>query len=69
MYPGQPLLQLKQSHNPHNLLVNFEEEGLLICMLEFLQNIILVLIVRDLYIRIQVFYFFFKFFLLLGSLC
>ncbi|KAG6677776.1 endoribonuclease Dicer homolog 3a isoform X1 [Carya illinoinensis] len=27
MYPGQPLLQLKQSHNPHNLLVNFGDEG------------------------------------------
>ncbi|XP_009363041.2 endoribonuclease Dicer homolog 3a-like isoform X1 [Pyrus x bretschneideri] len=26
-YPGQPLLQLKQSHNPHNLLVNFNGEG------------------------------------------
>ncbi|XP_050366617.1 endoribonuclease Dicer homolog 3a-like [Argentina anserina] len=23
MYPGQPLLRLKQNHNPHNLLVNF----------------------------------------------
>nr|POF01599.1 endoribonuclease dicer like 3 [Quercus suber] len=28
MHPGQPLLQLKQSHNPHNLLVNFNEEDL-----------------------------------------
>uniref|UniRef100_A0A2N9FHP3 Uncharacterized protein n=1 Tax=Fagus sylvatica TaxID=28930 RepID=A0A2N9FHP3_FAGSY len=27
IYPGQPLLRLKQSHNPHNLLVNFNEEG------------------------------------------
>ncbi|XP_028797129.1 endoribonuclease Dicer homolog 3a-like [Neltuma alba] len=27
MYPGQPLLRLKQSHNPHNLLVNFRREG------------------------------------------
>ncbi|XP_050268142.1 endoribonuclease Dicer homolog 3a isoform X1 [Quercus robur] len=27
MYPGQPLVRLKQSHNPHNLLVNFDEEG------------------------------------------
>ncbi|XP_057957753.1 endoribonuclease Dicer homolog 3a [Malania oleifera] len=27
MYPGQPLLLLKQSHNPHNLLVNFNGEG------------------------------------------
>ncbi|XP_054779849.1 endoribonuclease Dicer homolog 3b-like [Prosopis cineraria] len=27
MYPGQPLLRLKQSHNPHNLLVNFRSEG------------------------------------------
>lgn len=35
IYPGQPLLRLKQSHNPHNLLVNFGDEGLLICMLEF----------------------------------
>ncbi|CAL8995994.1 unnamed protein product [Prunus brigantina] len=26
-YPGQPLLRLKQSHNPHNLLVNFSGEG------------------------------------------
>ncbi|KAI4354367.1 hypothetical protein L6164_003236 [Bauhinia variegata] len=25
MYPGQPLLRLKQSHKPHNLLVNFSE--------------------------------------------
>ncbi|KAJ7958428.1 Endoribonuclease dicer-like protein [Quillaja saponaria] len=24
-HPGQPLLRLKQSHNPHNLLVNFNE--------------------------------------------
>lgn len=27
MYPGQPLLLLKQSHNAHNLLVNFNDEG------------------------------------------
>ncbi|PRQ28075.1 putative ribonuclease III post-transcriptional gene silencing PAZ-Argonaute family [Rosa chinensis] len=27
MYPGQPLLRLKQNHNPHNLLVNFNGEG------------------------------------------
>ncbi|XP_059458543.1 endoribonuclease Dicer homolog 3 [Corylus avellana] len=27
IYPGQPLLRLKQSHNPHNLLVNFDDEG------------------------------------------
>ncbi|XVE70817.1 hypothetical protein DITRI_Ditri10aG0101000 [Diplodiscus trichospermus] len=27
-YPEQPLLLLKQSHNPHNLLVNFNDEGL-----------------------------------------
>ncbi|XP_018503569.2 endoribonuclease Dicer homolog 3a isoform X1 [Pyrus x bretschneideri] len=27
LYPGQPLLRLKQSHNPHNLLVNFNGEG------------------------------------------
>ncbi|KAM6559383.1 hypothetical protein CsatA_028622 [Cannabis sativa] len=27
MYPNQPLLRLKQSHNPHNLLVNFSDEG------------------------------------------
>ncbi|KAJ8750873.1 hypothetical protein K2173_016054 [Erythroxylum novogranatense] len=28
-HPGQPLLRLKQSHNPHNLLVNFgSEDGL-----------------------------------------
>lgn len=27
-HPGQPLLLLKQSHNPHNLLVNFNDEGL-----------------------------------------
>ncbi|XVE97781.1 hypothetical protein REPUB_Repub03eG0048300 [Reevesia pubescens] len=26
-HPGQPLLLLKQSHNPHNLLVNFNDEG------------------------------------------
>ncbi|XP_044463559.1 endoribonuclease Dicer homolog 3-like [Mangifera indica] len=26
-HPGQPLLRLKQSHNAHNLLVNFNEEG------------------------------------------
>ncbi|GLT85624.1 hypothetical protein SLE2022_038100 [Rubroshorea leprosula] len=26
-YPGQPLLLLKQSHNPHNLLVSFCDEG------------------------------------------
>ncbi|KAL5786463.1 hypothetical protein ACOSQ2_008855 [Xanthoceras sorbifolium] len=26
-HPGQPLLRLKQSHNPHNLLVNFNDEG------------------------------------------
>lgn len=26
-YPGQPLLRLKQSHNPYNLLVNFVEKG------------------------------------------
>ncbi|XP_062101177.1 endoribonuclease Dicer homolog 3 [Humulus lupulus] len=26
-YPNQPLLRLKQSHNPHNLLVNFSDEG------------------------------------------
>ncbi|KAI4379952.1 hypothetical protein MLD38_006189 [Melastoma candidum] len=26
MYPGQPLLRLKQSHNPHNLLTDFNEE-------------------------------------------
>ncbi|TYI48167.1 hypothetical protein E1A91_D13G227500v1 [Gossypium mustelinum] len=25
-YPGQPLLLLKQSHNPHNLLVDFNDE-------------------------------------------
>ncbi|RDX68564.1 Endoribonuclease Dicer-like 3a, partial [Mucuna pruriens] len=25
-HPGQPLLRLKQSHNPHNLLFNFHEE-------------------------------------------
>ncbi|KAL6211625.1 hypothetical protein ACLB2K_016848 [Fragaria x ananassa] len=25
-YPGQPLLRLKQSHNPHNLLLNFNGE-------------------------------------------
>lgn len=30
MYPGQPLLRLKQSHNPHNLL---GAEGLLSCTL------------------------------------
>ncbi|KAK9273818.1 hypothetical protein L1049_018629 [Liquidambar formosana] len=27
LYPKQPLLLLKQSHNPHNLLTNFAEEG------------------------------------------
>nr|TKR65749.1 endoribonuclease Dicer-like 3-like isoform X2 [Populus alba] len=27
MHPGQPLLRLKQSHNPHNHLVNFNDEG------------------------------------------
>ncbi|PPS15677.1 hypothetical protein GOBAR_AA04905 [Gossypium barbadense] len=26
-HPGQPLMLLKQSHNPHNLLVNFNDEG------------------------------------------
>ena len=26
-YPSQPLLRLKQSHNAHNLLVDFKEEG------------------------------------------
>ncbi|XP_050938034.1 endoribonuclease Dicer homolog 3a isoform X2 [Cucumis melo] len=26
-FPKQPLLRLKQSHNPHNLLVNFKDEG------------------------------------------
>ncbi|KAK2645038.1 hypothetical protein Ddye_020233 [Dipteronia dyeriana] len=26
-HPEQPLLRLKQSHNPHNLLVNFNDEG------------------------------------------
>ncbi|GMI97873.1 dicer-like 3, DICER-LIKE 3 [Hibiscus trionum] len=26
-HPEQPLLLLKQSHNPHNLLVNFSDEG------------------------------------------
>ncbi|KAK8597626.1 hypothetical protein V6N13_095026 [Hibiscus sabdariffa] len=26
-HPEQPLLLLKQSHNPHNLLVNFNDEG------------------------------------------
>ncbi|GAV80701.1 Helicase_C domain-containing protein/Ribonuclease_3 domain-containing protein/PAZ domain-containing protein/dsRNA_bind domain-containing protein/ResIII domain-containing protein [Cephalotus follicularis] len=26
MYPGQPLLLLKQSHKPHNLLVDFNDE-------------------------------------------
>ncbi|XP_061374875.1 endoribonuclease Dicer homolog 3a isoform X2 [Gastrolobium bilobum] len=25
-HPGQPLLRLKQSHNPHNLFLNFHEE-------------------------------------------
>lgn len=34
MHPGQPLLRLKQSHNPHNHLVNFNDEGLLVCVLE-----------------------------------
>ncbi|KAK4283890.1 hypothetical protein QN277_000793 [Acacia crassicarpa] len=28
-HPGQPLLLLRQSHNPHNLLVNFNEEDTL----------------------------------------
>ncbi|XP_010541703.1 PREDICTED: endoribonuclease Dicer homolog 3 isoform X2 [Tarenaya hassleriana] len=27
MHPDQPMLRLKQSHNAHNLLVNFNEEG------------------------------------------
>lgn len=27
IYPGQPLLRLKQSHNAHNLLVDFNDEG------------------------------------------
>ncbi|RDX92252.1 Endoribonuclease Dicer-like 3, partial [Mucuna pruriens] len=27
MYPGQPLLRLKQSHNPHNLLVKFSGDA------------------------------------------
>lgn len=27
MHPGQPLLRLKQSHNPHNHLVNYNDEG------------------------------------------
>ncbi|XP_028087700.1 endoribonuclease Dicer homolog 3-like [Camellia sinensis] len=35
MHPGQPLLLLKQSHNAHNLLVDFRNEGLLTCMLNF----------------------------------
>ncbi|KAJ0091009.1 hypothetical protein Patl1_13738 [Pistacia atlantica] len=26
-HPGQPMLRLKQSHNAHNLLVNFNDEG------------------------------------------
>lgn len=30
-HPGQPLLLLKQSHNAHNLLVNFNDEGLFLC--------------------------------------
>lgn len=34
IYPGQPLLRLKQSHNAHNLLVDFNDEGLLSCKLE-----------------------------------
>lgn len=34
MHPGQPLLRLKQSHNPHNHLVNFNDEGLLVCVFE-----------------------------------
>lgn len=29
MHPGQPLLLLKQSHNAHNLLVDFRSEGFL----------------------------------------
>lgn len=28
-HPGQPLLLLKQSHKPHNLLPNPNDEGLL----------------------------------------
>ena len=32
MHPGQPLLLLKQSHNAHNLLVNFNDEGLFLCL-------------------------------------
>lgn len=30
IHPGQPLLRLKQSHNPHNLLVNFNDGGWLL---------------------------------------
>ncbi|KAA3476547.1 endoribonuclease Dicer-like protein 3-like [Gossypium australe] len=30
-HPGQPLLLLKQSHNPRNLLVDFNDEGWFIC--------------------------------------
>lgn len=44
MYPGQPLVRLKQNHNPHNLLVNFNGEGLLIYMLELLTIFIFIVI-------------------------
>ena len=40
-HPGQPLLRLKQSHNPHNLLLNFHEEGQLIVMEVYLMALML----------------------------
>ena len=33
------IFHIKQDHNPHNLLVNFNEEGLLIWMLELCYNV------------------------------
>ncbi|CAN1351384.1 Endoribonuclease Dicer homolog 3a [Linum perenne] len=30
-HPRQPMLRLKQSHNPHNLLVDFSDEGIMRC--------------------------------------
>lgn len=37
-HPGQPLLRLKQSHNAHNLLVNFNDEGWLMLEFYFIHN-------------------------------
>lgn len=42
MYPEQPLLRLKQSHNPHNLLKNFNGE---VCLLAFLKSVVIIFLV------------------------